>query len=429
MKCDASSANALGLRSVAPLHPTDRTAADGWVAPAFSLYVHIPYCQSKCPYCDFNSYAAARWPEEEYTSAVVAELEHYASREEWHGRPVGTIFFGGGTPSLFAPRSIERILEAAFRLWSDGHRDAAARTGDCTRRAADSPEVTLEANPGTVTLEKLRALRSAGVNRISFGVQSFHAGHLSRLGRLHGTVEAVQAVNMAQRAGFTRINADLIFALPDQTLAEWREDLRLACSLGTDHLSVYNLTYEEGTAFHARRARGELAELPEDAEIAMFRSAQQILGTAGYRQYEISNYARPGAECRHNLNYWRAGEYLGAGAGAHSFARTPHPGRRWSNERNPARYIQRVRASGQARVTEEALSESQARGEYVFLGLRCTEGIDSRLFAARFGVELVEAFPHSETLRREGLLVVDGSRWRLSQRGLLVADSVFATYL
>jgi oxygen-independent coproporphyrinogen-3 oxidase len=404
---------------------------------SFSLYLHVPYCQSKCPYCDFNSYAATRWPEEEYTAALIAELEHCATSAPWSGRRIDTIFFGGGTPSLFAPESIARILDAALRLWPacesplTGNRWPVEGEGtdDGSLFTDHRPEVTLEANPGTVTPDKLRGFRSAGVNRMSFGVQSFHAKHLSRLGRLHGAAEAVAAVAMALRAGFTRVNADLIFALPEQTLSEWEEDLRAACSLGTDHLSVYNLTYEEGTAFHARRAQGELAELPEEIEIRMFESAQEILGAAGYRQYEISNYARPGAECRHNLNYWRAGEYLGAGAGAHSFARTPGPGRRWSNEKSPARYIQRVQSRGNARIAEETLDDRQARGEHVFLGLRCIDGIDTRAFAARFGVEFLEAFPHSESLRRDGLLTAGGSRWRLSQRGLLVADSVFATYL
>ncbi len=224
--------------------------------------------------------------------------------------------------------------------------------------------------------------------------------------------------------------------MPGQTPAEWEADLRTAVALGPDHVSAYNLTFEEGTAFHAMRARGELRQAPEEIEVAMFTRAHQLLGEAGYAPYEISNYARRGRECRHNLNYWRGGEYLGVGAGAHSFlAGAPAAdvaaaaGRRWSNEKNPNVYIRRVNEAGQARAFAESLAAPQARGEFVFLGLRLRDGFDGREFARRFGIEFFAAFPHARTLQDDGLLLANGSGWRLSERGLMVADSVFATFL
>jgi oxygen-independent coproporphyrinogen-3 oxidase len=401
---------------------------------AFSLYVHIPYCQSKCPYCDFNSYAAARWPEVAYTDALVAELEHYAADPAWQGA-VQTIFFGGGTPSLFAPTSIARILDAVrrhFELTVDSSQStgpAPPATANSQLSIVNSIETTLEANPGTVDLDTLRSFRAAGVNRISFGVQSFHALHLARLGRIHTGAQAICAIEAARRAGFDNLNLDLIFAVPGQTLAEWEADLAQAVAPGPDHLSAYNLTYEEGTAFHAMRAKGQLQPAAEETECAMFARTQEILAAAGYAPYEISNYARPGRECRHNLNYWRGGAYLGVGAGAHSFTPEPFPGRRWSNAKDPNRYIERVASRGHARVSEEALGEAQARGEFVFLGLRTRDGFDGRDFAARFRTEFDAAFPHATDLARHGLLHRAGSRWQLTARGLMVADSVFATFL
>jgi len=410
----------------------------------FSLYVHIPYCASKCPYCDFNSYAAARWPESEYVAALVGELAHAAGHEPWRNGRVATIFFGGGTPSLFTPESIAEVLAAVRRQWpvtksrvesselrvDSGTVESYSLTLASRLSTVNSEiETTLEANPGTVTRDTLRAFRAAGINRVSFGVQSFTPRHLTRLGRVHDADEAVAAVRLARQAGFDNVNLDLIFAVPGQTLSEWEADLDTAVALAPDHLSVYSLTYEEGTAFHAMRRHGQLVPVPEEIELAMFTQAQERLGAAGYRQYEISNYARRGYECRHNLNYWRGGEYLGIGAGAHSFARTPVAGRRWSNEKDPNVYMRRVQVDGHAQGFEEALSERQARGEFVFLGLRCLDGLDTRAFAERFGVDFVTAFPHSETLRSDGLLAADDRRWSLTSRGLLVADSVFATFI
>jgi oxygen-independent coproporphyrinogen-3 oxidase len=401
----------------------------------FSLYIHIPYCVAKCPYCDFNSYAATQWPEERYVAALCRELAHYAESGTWRGGEIQTIFFGGGTPSLFAVGSIAAVLDAAASHWT----------------VAPDVEVTLEANPGTVTLDALRGLRAAGVNRMSFGVQSFNGRQLQTLGRIHSGDDAVAAVRWARAAGFGRVSIDLIYALPEQTLAEWESELARACALQPDHISAYNLTYEEGTAFHQWRAQGQLRQLPEEIEVALFTGTQAALHAAGYRQYEISNYAHPGQACRHNLNYWHSGSYLGVGAGAHSYApavttddtqqmsdaaggagaspTSAARGYRWSNEKIPARYLAAVDHRGHARVTNEVLDARQARGEFLFLGLRCLDGFAAGTFRARFGADVLQLFPHVRGLRDGGLLECCDERWRLTPRGLLLADSIFATFV
>jgi oxygen-independent coproporphyrinogen-3 oxidase len=379
----------------------------------FALYVHIPYCQAKCPYCDFNSYAAERWPEVRYVEALCAELAHYAARVSWNGRGIDTIFFGGGTPSLFAPASIERVLTTVTGLWS----------------IATVSEITLEANPGTVSLDSLRGFRAAGINRMSFGVQSFQAHHLRVLGRIHSADDALAAVGWARAAGFDAINVDLISALPQQTLAEWESDLAQATDLHPDHISAYNLTYEEGTPFHKLRSQGRLRQVPEEIELAMFTRTREVLEAAGFEQYEISNYARPGHACRHNLNYWQSGDYLGIGAGAHSYAAAPGWGARWSNEKLPSRYIDGIGKLGHARASSETLDARQARGEFVFLGLRCRAGFSAAAFHRRFGDDFVTLFPHAAHLRADGLLQCAAGQWQLTARGVMLADSVFATFL
>lgn len=381
----------------------------------FGLYVHIPYCDSKCPYCDFNSYAVPRWPEADYTAALCRELQTRAAQPAWSGRTVATVFFGGGTPSLFAPASIAAILAGARGLWPF---------------AADA-EITLEANPGTVDAAKLAGFRAAGVNRLSFGVQSFQERHLRTLGRIHSAAQAESALGLAHAAGFADVNLDLIFALPDQRIDEWQADLDRACAQGTTHISAYNLTYEEGTAFFHWRAERRLVPLDEDTEFALFTATRRLLAERGFAAYEISNFALPGRACRHNLNYWRGGDYLGVGAGAHSFVRGPQApwGQRWANRRSPVAFLQAIAATGIAADASEALDRRQAAGEFVFLNLRCADGMDLDAFSARFGEPFAAMFPHVADLERDGLIVGDAAAVRLSPQGLLLADSIFAGFL
>ncbi len=376
----------------------------------FSLYLHIPYCDSKCPYCDFNSHAVRQWPEDRYVAALSREMAVAASDPMWRGARVRTVFFGGGTPSLFAPKSIAALLENARRHWP----------------FAPAAETTLEANPGTVDVAALAGFRAAGVNRLSFGVQSFQDKYLRVLGRIHDGETAIRAVRDARTAGFDDVNVDLMFAVPGQTVAEWLTDLQRAIDLGTTHISAYNLTIEEGTAFFALRRRGELRPLDEAVEVEMYAATERTLAAAGFDRYEISNYAQSGRSCRHNLQYWRLQPYLGLGAGAHSFAA---PDRRWSNELGPEKYMSDVEARGGAVAWRETLSVEQATGEFVFLGLRCREGIAQGEFLRRFGIEFSAAFPHSAGLRDGGLLEQVDDWWRLTDRGRMVADGVFATFV
>lgn len=376
--------------------------------------MHIPYCRVKCPYCDFNVYAVRRVPEEEYLSALLSELEHAAREPTWRDRPLASVFFGGGTPSIFHPSSIGALLDRARTLWPV---------------VADSFEVSLEANPGTIDVNACRHLLAAGVNRLSVGVQSFEPELLGRLGRDHTAEEAMEAIGHARAAGFRNVTLDLIFAVPGQGVDLWRRDLERAIALQPEHVSCYGLTYEERTPFRRWRDSGRLRPVPEEHETQMFLLAQELLGAAGFAHYEVSNYARPGFESAHNLNYWLGGDYLGIGAGAHSFCREPFAGRRWSNERLPRRYMECAQQRGEAVAFRESLTVEQARAEFTFLALRTRRGVSDAAFAERFGVGFVTAFPHATGLAADGLLEHEGGRWRLSDRGLLLLDSVSATFV
>ena len=382
-------------------------------AEPFAVYVHVPYCRHVCPYCDFNVYAAAEPPERPYVEAVAAELRAWAARAQWRGRRAKTVYLGGGTPSLLSPGAIATVLEAVARAFG----------------IADGAEVTLEANPGTVTRERLAGYRAAGVNRLSLGAQSFHAGHLRALGRDHGAADVRAAAAAARATGFANLSLDLIFAVPGQTLADWEDDLGAALALAPEHVSAYGLTYEPGTPFHSWRASGRLRPVDEDGEAAMAERTIERLAAAGYERYEISSFARPGFASRHNTSYWDGSDYLGVGAGAHSFSAEPAPGRRWANERLPERYVSAVREGGTAVATEERLGAAQARSEFCFTGLRQRVGIDLERFRRRFGIELDAAFPHLERLVADGLVEASGQRMRLTARGFRFADSVAASFV
>ena len=381
---------------------------------SFSLYIHIPYCESKCPYCDFNSYAVKGWPEAEYTRALIAELQYRAAQAPWAGDTIRTIFFGGGTPSLFQPSSLARVLEEADRRFGI---------------QADA-EITAEANPGTVDLAKLRGMRAAGLNRVSFGAQSFNPKILQFLGRIHSAEQTVAAVEQTRVAGFAQLNLDLIFAVPGQDLDDVAADVEKAVALRPDHISAYNLTFEEGTVFGTALKAGRMHQLPEEWQAAMYAMVRRELPRHGYAMYEISNYARPACEARHNLTYWRGQSYLAIGAGAHSYAASGPAGRRWWNERLPAAYIAKASETGTAEAGSETLDAAVSASEFAFLNLRLIEGLELRRFAERFGVTLEERFgSRLERLIEGELLLREDGRVRLSERGLELADSVFAEFL
>jgi oxygen-independent coproporphyrinogen-3 oxidase len=383
---------------------------------SFSLYVHIPYCQSKCPYCDFNSYGVSAWPEADYVRALVDEMTHRAVSPPWAGQRIKTIFFGGGTPSLFTPDSIGLVIEAADRLFG-------------LERGA---EITLEANPGTINEPKLIGFRAAGVNRMSFGAQSFDAAILKFLGRIHDADETREAARLAHRVGFERLNLDLIFAVPGQQLEDIRKDISEAACLGPDHISAYNLTFEEGTAFFSEMKRGRIRPLLTDEQAAMYEVVRSELPRRGYPMYEISNYAPEGHEARHNLTYWLAESYLGVGAGAHSCAldETFCHGRRWWNQRLPARYLAAVNRNGMAEGGSEQLKKNTLEQEFVFLNLRLRAGFQMAEFEKRFGESFDVRFRKvAAPLFQAGLLVRERDQIYLTDRGLEIADSVFTEFV
>jgi oxygen-independent coproporphyrinogen III oxidase len=382
----------------------------------FSLYIHIPYCISKCPYCDFNSHVVAEIPERAYTDSLIQELNHYAELDAWRGRMIQSIFFGGGTPSTFHPASIGSILERVAARWG--------LLSDC--------EITLEANPGTVDSANFQGYRACGVNRISVGVQSFQPRLLKFLGRVHSADEAKKAIRVVQAAGFDNFSLDLIYANPSQTLTDLAADLETALSFQSPHLSAYNLTIEEGTPFHHEFRSGRIKLLTEEEEIAMAELIEQKLNNAGMHRYEISNYARPGFYSRHNSNYWRGGDYLGLGAGAHSYKKMNAAGvlgRRWSNEKNPGRYITNISDTKAAVADSEDIDLAKAAGESMFLGLRMTEGVSSEIFRNRFGKTPVELYPQINIWREGQLIEEEAGFLRLTSKGLMVANSIFVQFM
>ena len=383
-----------------------------------SLYVHIPFCIAKCGYCDFNSYAletllekghaAEDWARR-YADALMEETKNRIEEYSLEGRKVATVFFGGGTPSLFPAEETRRVLDllaASFDL-----------KPDC--------EITLEANPGAAEAERFGALREAGVNRISIGVQTFDDEALKRLDRVHTGDDAQEAFHAARAAGFTNVSLDLMFGVPYQTIDMAARDIERALDLGPEHLSAYELTIEPGTAFHARQAQGDLNGLPdEDTALRMWELRDSALAEAGYERYEISNFARPGFACRHNLNYWRRGDYLGLGAGAHSLIE----GERFWNHARPDVYARS--ASNPAAGSERVDEPQKAIGEALMLGLRVREGVSLGRIAQACGADPEEAFGELiSELESSGLVSRDNGRLRLSDKGTLLANQVLAKFL
>lgn len=370
------------------------------------LYVHVPFCTAKCHYCDFNSYAGLERLFGPYVGAVCAEI-----RSQPEGLMAGTIFVGGGTPSLVEPTDLGRILDAIRARFV----------------VLPGAEITMEANPGSVAEARLATFRSLGVNRISFGVQSFDARLLVDLGRIHDPGQAASARFAARAAGFESVNLDFMYGLPNQSLDQWRDTLERAVELAPEHLSLYSLTVEPGTLFFRRAEQGRLPLPDEDLVADMYGVADELLAAAGYEQYEISNWSRgPAHRCQHNLGYWRNLPYIGVGPGAHSW----FGGERYVDTLSPAAWARQI-ALGESPIAErEAIAPELELRETVMLGLRLVEGVDLDELSARFGVDARRRFaaPIQET-RGLGLLEVEGSRIRLSRRARLLGNEVFRRFL
>ncbi len=344
----------------------------GFVIEPIALYVHWPFCAARCPYCDFNSHVRDRLDEPRYRAAILAELAHEAALVG--PRPLGSIFFGGGTPSLMSPGTVAAVVDAA----------RAAFPADV------EPEITLEANPTSVELARLAGFREAGVNRISLGIQALDDAALGFLGRRHSAAQALEALAQA-RSLFPRASFDLIYARPGQSISAWREEVRRALGYGLDHLSLYQLTIEPGTPFERAHARGEIV-LPDDAaQAALYDATVEEAARAGLVPYEVSNYARPGAESRHNLAYWTYADYAGIGPGAHG--RLPRDGvpTAMARIRAPEAWMEAVETRGHGVREQEALPPEARAREMLLMGLRLTRGIDPARFAARAGMGLTDA--------------------------------------
>ena len=373
----------------------------------FAVYVHWPFCLSKCPYCDFNSHVRHGGVDEaRFVRAIESELKATAARVG--GRTVSTIFFGGGTPSLMQPASVAAILDAIARHWS----------------VAPDVEVTLEANPTSVEATRFRGYRAAGVNRVSLGVQALDDTSLKELGRLHTAQEALDAVAVA-RANFERYSFDLIYARPRQTRAAWQAELKRAIAEAAEHLSLYQLTIEQGTPFFGLHKTGKLVVPDDDTARDLYDLTQATCAAAGLPAYEVSNHARPGAECRHNLVYWRGHEYAGVGPGAHG--RLNIDGRRVATEteKRPESWLMRVEASGTGLIVDDKLTSGETADEFLLMGLRLAEGIEPERYTAISGRALDPK--RISILRDEGAVeTTSEGRLRVTQSGFPVLDAVVA---
>jgi putative oxygen-independent coproporphyrinogen III oxidase len=375
--------------------------------PGFGVYVHWPFCLSKCPYCDFNSHVRhAAIDEARFVRAFEAEIAATAARVP--GRQAVSIFFGGGTPSLMQPSTVGALLDAIARHWT----------------LAPDVEVTLEANPTSVEATRFRGYRAAGVNRVSLGVQALDDAALAALGRLHTAAEALAAVAIA-RATFPRYSFDLIYARPEQTVAAWRGELARAIGEAGDHLSLYQLTIEPDTPFASLHAAGKLATPDDDTARALYDATQDVCGAHGVPAYEISNHARPGGECRHNLVYWRYGEYAGIGPGAHG--RLDIGGRRYATatEKNPERWLTLVEARGDGLVVDETLTRTEHADELLLMGLRLAEGIALARYADVAGKPL-DPERIADLVRGGMVETTPDRRLRVTAAGFPLLDAVVA---
>lgn len=373
----------------------------------FGLYVHWPFCAAKCPYCDFNSHVRTSIDEEGWADAILREMSHVAELQGADRPVLGTIFFGGGTPSLMSARSIERILDAAAQLWP----------------SANDVEITLEANPASAEAARFADYAKAGVNRLSLGVQALNDADLRFLGRLHDVAEAKAALALAMRT-FGRVSLDLIYARPGQSLEAWRNELGEALSFGTEHLSLYQLTIEPETPFATMFKRGALHLPEEDLAASFYEITQELTARAGVPAYEVSNHARPGCESRHNLLYWRYGAYAGVGPGAHG--RLELSGKRIATvcERLPERWRERVARNGHGFTDISEIDKRSGAREHLLMNLRLSEGLDLKAYRTRWGS--APAAERIAALAADGFLKLEADKLSATPRGMLVLNRVIA---
>ncbi len=378
----------------------------------FGVYVHWPFCLSKCPYCDFNSHVREAIDQARWRRALLAELDHYA--DQTPGRRVTSVFFGGGTPSLMPPATVAAVIGRIGERWA----------------LDDDTEITLEANPTSTEAGRFRGYREAGVNRLSLGVQALDDAALGFLGRRHSAAEALAALETARNC-FPRVSFDLIYARPGQSPAAWRTELSRAIDLGCGHLSVYQLTIEPGTVFHGAWRRGELEPPGEEAGAALYEATQEALEDAGLPAYEISNHARPGAECRHNLTYWRYGDYLGVGPGAHGRLTLSEGKTATRQHRAPEAWLAAVERDGHATRGRAAVTRDERLAELVMMGLRLTAGITRAAFLRETGAEPEDALDPARltALGEAGLVVLDAGGLRATAAGRQRLDALLGFLL
>ena len=376
---------------------------EDWQFGGFGLYIHWPFCQAKCPYCDFNSHVSASIDQTRWRTAYLSEIDRAA--DDTGPRVLNSIFFGGGTPSLMDPETVAAIIERAGQRWA----------------FANDIEITLEANPTSVEAGRFAGYRDGGVNRISMGIQSLRDDDLQKLGRMHSVTEALSAFDVA-RTAFDRVSFDLIYARQGQSLADWQAELDEALSLGLDHLSLYQLTIEPNTAFGARYEAGKLRDLPdEDTAADMYFATQEICEKHGLPSYEVSNHAQSGSESRHNLIYWRYGDYVGIGPGAHG--RVTLRGQRSATDTPlaPTEWLRKVEQTGRGQNTPERLSGDEQATEYLLMGLRITEGVDMTRLATMLGHDFVLK---NKYLIEDGLIEIKDGRLRVLPKGRPLLNAI-----
>ena len=381
---------------------------DDWRNGGFGLYIHWPFCEAKCPYCDFNSHVSRKIDQNAWRDAYLKELERGA--EETQGRVLNAVFFGGGTPSLMDPEIVADVISAIRKLWP----------------AANDLEITLEANPGSVEAGRFNGFNQAGINRISMGIQALNDADLKRLGRIHNTSEALTAFEIA-RTAFERVSFDLIYGRQNQSLPEWKLELKQALSLAIDHISLYQLTIEQGTAFGDRYNIGKLRGLPDDDLSAdMYAATQELCDELGMSSYEVSNHARDGAQSRHNLIYWRYGDYLGIGPGAHG--RLTLNGQRHATEcfSNPQRWLD-ASHSGLTEKPRETLSLDDQASEFLMMGLRLKEGVNLQRYEALAGRRLsAKKITQMEDI---GMIYCNDAHLQVTAKGFMVLNAILAELL